>query len=174
MPGEPASPLFRVRRSRIAGQGAFAIQPIPKGTRIIEYLGERISHDEADRRYEENDDAHVVLFIADKRTVIDANVKGNDARFINHSCDPNCEAVIEKSRVWIEAIRDIAPGEELAYEYNLTRDSIDTPEEEAKYACRCGAPNCRGTMLEKKPKPRRRSTARARERTGARNGRVVT
>lgn len=171
MPGESETPLFRVRRSRIAGRGAFALQPIRKGTRVIEYQGERISHTEADRRYEESDDSHVVLFIVNRRTVLDANVCGNDARFINHSCDPNCEAVIERGHVWIEAIRDIVPGEELAYEYNLTRDSVDSPEEEAKFACHCGSPRCRGTMLEAKPKPRRR--AGSRKRTGKRKRRAV-
>ena len=81
----------------------YAIAPIKKGTRIIEYLGERITHAEADRRYENkgDDDGHTFLFIASNRTVIDAGVNGNDARFINHSCNPNCETVIENSRVFI-------------------------------------------------------------------------
>ena len=127
--------------------------PIKKGSRVIEYLGERISHAEADRRYEEkgDDDGHTFLFIASNRTVIDAGVDGNEARFINHSCDPNCETVIERSRVFIEAIRDIQPGEELGYDYQLTWESTDDPTELANYACRCGAKRCRGTMLDKHP-----------------------
>ncbi|MFO7306443.1 MAG: SET domain-containing protein-lysine N-methyltransferase [Gammaproteobacteria bacterium] len=147
------SPLIETRRSRIHGLGVYAIAPIKKGTRIIEYLGERISHAEADRRYarKANDDGHTFLFIASSRTVIDASVNGNDARFINHSCDPNCEAVIERGRVYIEAIRDIEPGEELGYDYQLTWESTDDPEDLALYACRCGAKNCRGTMLDKEP-----------------------
>src|SRR5687768_10679939 len=89
-----SSRYFVLRRSAIQGRGAFAIRPVRKGTRIIEYTGERISHDEADRRY---DDAgmgrhHTFLFSVDRKTVIDAAVGGNDARFINHSCAPNCEA----------------------------------------------------------------------------------
>jgi hypothetical protein len=79
--------------------------------------------------------------------VIDAGVDGNDARFINHSCDPNCESVIEGRRVFIDAIRDIAPGEELAYDYQIQRDADDPPDIDEIFACRCGAETCRGTML---------------------------
>ena len=82
------------------------------------------------------------------------------ARFINHSCNPNCETVIENSRVFIEAIRRIKPGEELGYDYQLTWESTDDPAELALYACRCGAKQCRGTMLDTEPldksKPRRK------------------
>jgi uncharacterized protein len=146
-------PLIEARNSRIHGRGVYAVAPIRKGTRVIEYLGERISHDEADRRYEVkgDDDGHTFLFIASNRTVIDAGVNGNDARFINHSCAPNCETVIEKSRVFIDAIRNIKPGEELGYDYQLTWESTDDPAELALYACRCGAKKCRGTMLDKEP-----------------------
>src|SRR5690606_35618401 len=89
------SPLVEARDSEIHGRGVYAVAPIKKGTRIIEYLGERISHAEADARYEQkgDDDGHTFLFIASNRTVIDAGVNGNDARFINHSCNPNCETV---------------------------------------------------------------------------------
>jgi SET domain-containing protein len=154
MPRRKALP-FTLRRSAIAGTGAFANRPIAKGTRIVEYVGERISHEEADRRYsDEGEHPHVVLFIADRRTVIDAGVRGNEARFINHSCDPNCEVVIERGRVFIDAARDIGPGEELSYDYSLSRDGDEDAEDEARYACHCGAPECRGTMLE--PRPRRR------------------
>ena len=83
--------------------------------------------------------------------MIDAGVAGNEARFINHSCDPNCETVIEGGRVFIEAVRTIQPGEELGYEYGLTWESTDDPDELARYACRCGAAKCRGTMLDEKP-----------------------
>jgi SET domain-containing protein len=148
-----ASPLIEARDSDIHGRGVYAIAPIKKGTRIIEYLGERISHNEADLRYEKkgDDDGHTFLFIASNRTVIDAGVHGNDARFINHSCAPNCETVIEGSRVYIDAIRNIKPGEELGYDYQLTWESTDDPAELALYACRCGARRCRGTMLDKEP-----------------------
>lgn len=147
------SPLVEARNSSIHGRGVYAIAPIKKGTRVIEYLGERISHTEADRRYEKkgDDDGHTFLFIASNRTVIDAGVDGNDARFINHSCKPNCETVIENSRVFIDSIRAIKPGEELGYDYQLTWESTDDPTELALYACRCGARKCRGTMLDKEP-----------------------
>ena len=152
-PRHAASPLVEARHSKIHGTGVYAIAPIKKGTRVLEYLGERISHDEADSRYEQkgDDDGHTFLFIASNRTVIDAGVGGNDARFINHSCAPNCETVIENSRVFIDAIRNIKPGEELGYDYQLTWESTDDPAELALYACRCGAKKCRGTMLDKDP-----------------------
>jgi uncharacterized protein len=145
--------LVEARRSPIHGTGVYATSFIKKGTRIIEYLGERISHAEADRRYEikGDDDGHTFLFIASTRTVIDAGVDGNEARFINHHCDPNCETVIEKSRVFIEAVRNIQPGEELGYDYQLTWESTDDPQELALYECRCGAKQCRGTMLDREP-----------------------
>lgn len=147
------SPLVEARGSSIHGKGVYAVLPIRKGTRVLEYLGDRISHAEADSRYEMkgDDDGHTFLFIASNRTVIDAGVGGNDARFINHHCNPNCETVIEGSRVYIDAIRNIKPGEELGYDYQLTWESTDEPEELALYACRCGAKNCRGTMLDREP-----------------------
>ena len=152
-----SSPLIEVRNSPVHGRGVFAVAPIKKGTRVLEYLGERISHAEADRRYEDkgDDDGHTFLFIASNRTVIDAGVDGNDARFINHSCNPTCETVIENSRVFIDAIRNIKPGEELGYDYQLTWESTDDPTELALYACRCGAKKCRGTMLDKEPTDKR-------------------
>src|SRR6187549_2173627 len=146
-------PPVETRGSGIHGHGVYATRAIKKGTRIIEYLGERITHAEADRRYERkgDDDGHTFLFIASKRTVIDAGVNGNEARFINHSCDPNCETVIEDGRVFIESIRRIKPGEELGYDYQLTWESTDDPVELSLYACRCGTKRCRGTMLDREP-----------------------
>jgi len=150
-------PMYRVRRSRIHGRGVFATRRIRKGTRIIEYVGDRVSHAEADRRYEDRpaDDNHTFLFIVDSRTVIDAGVDGNAARYINHCCEPNCETVIEDRRVFIEALRTIQPGEELSYDYQIQREKGDPPEIDEIFACRCGAPGCRGTMLTG-PKPARR------------------
>ncbi len=142
-------PLFEIRHSPVHGLGAFALRRIRKGTRIVEYLGERVSHAEADRRYETKDatDSHTFLFIVDSRTVIDAGVDGNDARFFNHSCNPNCESVIEKRRVYIEAARTIAPGTEMTYDYQIQREADDPPDIDEVFACRCGFPQCRGTML---------------------------
>jgi SET domain-containing protein len=144
----------------------FALRPIKKRTRIIEYLGERISHAVADRRYQDHDesDNHTFLFSVDRGLVIDAGVDGNDARFINHSCGPNCESVIEHRRVYIEALRDIAPGEELAYDYQIGRERGDPPNVDEIYACRCGSAECRGSMLwpPKRPKQRKAKKAAAR------------
>jgi SET domain-containing protein len=158
---------IEVRDSRLHGQGVFATAPIGKGTRVIEYLGERISHTEADSRYEckDENDNHTFLFIVDARTVIDAGVNGNAARYVNHACEPNCESVIEDRRVFIEAIRDIGPGEELTYDYQIQREPDDPPDVDVIFACRCGTPGCRGTMLWPPPKkPRARTASRARRR----------
>jgi uncharacterized protein len=154
-------PLIEVRASPLHGLGVFAVQPIAPGTRILEYLGERISHQEADRRYEHKalSDNHTFLFIADETTVIDAGVGGNEARFVNHACEPNCESVIEHSRVFIDAIRSIAAGEELTYDYQIRREAGDPPDIDALFACRCGRPGCRGTMMWP-PRRRRRAATR--------------
>lgn len=143
-------PYFEVQSSAIAGEGAFALRRIRRGTRIVEYLGERISEQESDRRYGEDpaELPHVLLFRVDDDTVLDAAVGGNDARFINHSCDPNCEPVVDQGRVFIAAIKTIQPGEELSYDYRLERGESFDPQDERRYLCRCGAANCRGTMLE--------------------------
>ncbi|HEU4532289.1 MAG TPA: SET domain-containing protein-lysine N-methyltransferase [Steroidobacteraceae bacterium] len=151
-------PLVAVRESGIHGTGVFALRRIKKGARIIEYLGERVSHAEADRRYENKDvaDNHTFLFIVDGRTVVDAGVGGNEARFINHSCAPNCETVIEDRRIFIDALRTIEPGEELSYDYQIQREADDPPDIEQIFGCRCGAAGCRGTMLAPPELPRRK------------------
>jgi hypothetical protein len=161
----PVRPKFEVRRSRVHGRGVFALQRIRKGTRLIEYLGERVSHKEADRRYQDKDarDNHTFLFTVDARTVIDAGVDGNDARFFNHSCDPNCESVIEDRRVWIEVIRTIEPGEEMTYDYQIVRDKDDPADIDEIFACRCGAIHCRGTMLWSKAEQRTKEREQARK-----------
>lgn len=143
------SDLVEVRNSPLHGLGVFATRAIKKGTRVIEYIGERVSHGEADRRYETKDDTdnHTFLFSVDRGVVIDAGVQGNDARYFNHSCDPNCESVIEDRRVFIESIKDIEPGDEMTYDYQIGRERDDPPNIDEIYACRCGAKECRGTML---------------------------
>jgi len=166
------NPMIEVRHSPIHGFGVFALRKIRKGTTVIEYLGDRVSHGEADTRYEDKDasDSHTFLFTVDAKTVIDAGVNGNEARFINHGCDPNCQSVTFKRRVYIEAIRTIQPGEELAYDYQIQRDSDDAPDVDVIFACRCGAANCRGSMLEPRKKPRpakRRRAAAARNKSRA-------
>jgi SET domain-containing protein len=157
-----------VRHSKVHGYGCFARCDIKKGTRLIEYVGDRISHKQADKRYEDADpnDNHTFLFIADRKTVIDASFGGNESRFINHSCDGNCTSEIEKGRVFIDATRDIRKGEELGYDYQIPRDRNDPPNVDKVYACRCGSPKCRGTMLwpAKRPKPRKKVKTKAKPR----------
>jgi len=143
---------FEIRQSPIQGQGAFATEPIAAGTRLIEYAGERLTPAEADARYpdDSSDRHHTFLFAIDDEVVIDAAVNGNEARFINHSCDPNCDAVIDDARIWIEALRDIEPGEELAYDYAYVLKERHSPAAKRRYPCHCGAATCRGTILARK------------------------
>lgn len=146
------SPLFEVRQSPIHGRGVFALRDIPANTRLIEYTGERITEDQAAERYSEGDDTpepyHTFLFALDNGMVIDAAVDGNEARFINHCCDPNCKSLEEDSRIYIETIKDIAAGTELVYDYRLTRPGGRYRASwKQRFACHCGAPNCRGTMF---------------------------
>jgi SET domain-containing protein len=154
----PKKPFFEVRHSRVHGRGVFALRRIRKGTNIIEYLGERVSHELADERYAGKDpmDGHTFLFTVDAKTVIDAGVSGNEARFVNHGCDPNCQTVQIGKRIFIEAIRTIRPGEELAYDYRIQRDADDPADVDIVFRCLCGAKNCRGSMLVARPKKRAR------------------
>lgn len=153
-------PSLVVRRSKIQGRGVFAGEPIGEGTRIIEYTGARISHAEADHDADDDDPKrrhHTFLFAVDDEVVIDGNVGGSDARFINHSCDPNCEIVIARRRVYICALRDIDAGEELLYDYwYITDESYTLDDLKRIYPCRCGAEICRGTLA-RPPRPPRRS-----------------
>jgi uncharacterized protein len=156
-------PLFEVRHSPIHGYGVFALRRIRKGTTVTEYLGDRVSHEEADSRYEDKDpnDNHTFLFTVDSKTVIDGGIGGNDARFINHGCEPNCESTTQNKRIYVEAIRTIQPGEELAYDYQIQRDPEDPPNVDEIFACRCGAAKCRGSMLVARKKPRKKAAAEA-------------
>ncbi len=162
--------MIKVRNSPIHGFGVFALRRIRKGTTVMEYIGERISHAEADRRYENkaDDDNHTFLFTVDARTVIDGGVGGNEARYINHACDPNCESTTYDRRVFVECIRTIQKGEELFYDYQIQRDPEDPPNVDRIFACRCGAATCRGSMLaplvKKRPKSKR---AKAKSKSGA-------
>lgn len=146
----PSKPWHTLRTSKIHGTGVYAARKIPAGTRIFEYVGEIISADEADHRHPVNPDDpfHTFFFALSNGTVIDGNVGGNDAKWINHSCEPNCET--EESddfRVFIVALRDIGRGEELYYDYGLVLDERLTKTVKEQYRCLCGTPSCRGTML---------------------------
>ncbi|HJV87411.1 MAG TPA: SET domain-containing protein-lysine N-methyltransferase [Noviherbaspirillum sp.] len=147
-------PLFAVRNSRIHGRGVFAARKIPAGTRIVEYEGERISGKEAVKRENAKapDDFHTFFFSLDNGKIIDGGSQGNDARWINHACAPNCEAREEDGHVFIYSLHDIKRGEELNYDYGLTLDGRHTPALKRAYACLCGAENCRGTLLAPKRK----------------------
>jgi SET domain-containing protein len=157
-------PLYVVRNSHIHGRGVFAARRIRKGTRIVEYTGERISNKEADRRYDDTrmKRHHTFLFTLDSKTVIDGAIKtgGGDASFINHSCEPNCEAVITDRKIFIHALHTIEPGEELAYDYQYERTGKNDAELEKFYVCKCGAPSCRGSIM----KPAKKKKLRARTR----------
>jgi SET domain-containing protein len=146
---EEPNPYLEVRQSAIQGRGAFAARNIRKGTRLIEYLGQRITWRTADKRYDDEKMGrhHTFLFTVDDKTVIDAAVKGNDARFLNHSCDGNCEAISDRKRIFIEARKTIKAGEELLYDYQYERTDDHTEEDEKFYACRCGSARCRGSIL---------------------------
>ncbi len=167
---------FEIRESRLAGKGAFAIRPIKKGERLIEYVGERIPHPVADERYDDDsmDEHHTFLFTVSSRTVIDATHGGNESRFINHSCDPNCETEIERGRVFIFALRDIAVGEELAYDYAYERSGDETEKEERLYRCLCGTAKCRGSIMEPVAEYEKRMRERQREKQRAQAARRRT
>jgi len=140
---------WRVLVSPIHGRGVFAARTIRKGETIIEYRGRRTTWDEASEADgDDGDPYHTFLFSLDDGRVIDAGVRGNAARFINHSCAPNCETFEDDDgRVYIAARRPIRAGEELSYDYHLEVDGKVGPRLRRAYQCRCGAPRCRGTML---------------------------
>ena len=140
---------IQVRRSGVHGKGVFAVAPLAEGEVVIEYTGEVISWREALRRHphDPTDPDHTFYFHIDDRHVIDAKFGGNSARWINHACMPNCEADEQGERVFIKALRDIAPGEELFYDYGLIIDQRYTAKLKKQFECRCGTPGCRGTML---------------------------
>ena len=148
----PSGRRIQTRRSGVHGKGVFAVQPIAQGEKVIEYVGEVITWKEADRRHPHNpkDPNHTFYFHLDDKHVIDALHGGNSSRWINHSCDPNCEADEVDGRVFIKALRSIKAGEELSYNYGLTIDERYTPALKKKFACHCGARACTGTMLSPK------------------------
>ncbi|MGY8526479.1 SET domain-containing protein [Paracidovorax citrulli] len=144
-----ARDLIEVRESPVHGRGVYAIAAIAEGQRIIEYKGERISWQTAlDRHpHDPKDPNHTFYFSLEDGDVLDAKHGGNRARWINHACEPNCEAREKEGRVFVHALRDIEPGEELFYDYGLVIDARYTKKLKEEFACRCGSPKCRGTML---------------------------
>lgn len=146
LPGETCdSEWCEVRRSGIHGRGLFATKKIPKGTYIIEYVGEKIGKDESNERgwaqidrAKETGDAAVYIFTLDDEWDLDGNTPKNAARLINHSCNPNCEAFIDEDRIWIAALRKIKKGEELYFNYGFDLENYKD------HPCYCGADNCVG------------------------------
>lgn len=140
--------FIRVDRSSIEGTGVFAKQQIPKGTRIVEYTGERVPMEQLYRVVEAGA-SRVYTLALDQTTAIDGTRNGNEARFFNHSCAPNCEAYVFDDRAYLYAMRDIASGEELTFDYKLSPAdrAAGLGFDEADYRCRCGAITCRGTLL---------------------------
>ena len=135
-----------MRRSGVHGRGVYATKAIPKGTRIIEYTGKRVLWESIP---EDSEDRRTFFFgLQNGKDVIDPTIGGNEARWINHSCEPNCEAIEENSRIFIYALRDLRPGEELFYDYALEMDEPRSKELEKESECYCGSSNCRGTMLD--------------------------
>ncbi len=154
---------YKVTNSPIHGRGVFAARALRKGEKIIDYKGKLRTHAQSDRLYGDSlDTGHTFLFTLNDRYVIDANADGNDARWMNHSCAPNCEALLEehaggdkrldKVEIWTK--RSIRPGTELTYDYGITLEVPHTARLKKLWACRCGARECTGTLL----RPKKRSS----------------
>lgn len=149
-------PAFIVRNSPIHGRGVFATRKIPADTLLVEYEGERISAKKAAKRHgaDPANPYHTFFFSLENGKLIDGGVDGSDARWINHACEPNCEAREEDGQVFIYTLRDIKRGEEFNYDYGLIVEERQTKEIKKAYECRCGAETCRNTMLARKEKKR--------------------
>ena len=151
----------RVGISRIAGHGLFAAQAIKQGTKIIRYIGGKITTEESDRRLAAG---NVYIFGLNERSALDGDTPKNTARYINHSCDPNCHTEQYGNTIWIVALRDIQAGEELTYNYEYELD--DEPAE----PCHCGAPHCCGYILAPHYWDRLRQTAPGNVRSQSQGG----
>ena len=142
--------LYKVVKSKIHNRGVFAVQDIKKGSRIFQYLGEKISKDEGDRRSEiqieeaekDPEKGQVYVFELNKKYDIDGNVPENDAKYINHSCKPNCEADIINDEIWIISTKDVKKGQELTYDYSYGLDDFE------EYPCNCQSDDCFGYILD--------------------------
>ena len=164
VPSPAGGRRIQVRRSGVHGKGVYALVDLAEGETLIEYTGEVITWDEAQRRHPHDpaDPNHTFYFHIDDGHVIDAKHGGNSSRWINHSCSPNCEAEeTPEGRVFIRALRNIPAGEELFYDYGLVIDEPYTKALKAEYPCWCGSPQCRGTLLA--PKRGRRAPGHAAE-----------
>ncbi|MDO9419153.1 MAG: SET domain-containing protein-lysine N-methyltransferase [Herminiimonas sp.] len=160
-----AKPAIIVRNSPVHGRGVFATRNIPADTFLIEYEGERISDKEASKRHglDPENPYHTFFFSLESGKMIDGGVDGSDARWINHACEPNCEAREEKKRVNIYSLRDIKRGEELNYDYGLVVEDKQTKALKKAYECRCGAETCRHTMLAPPEKKKAKKKTKAKK-----------
>jgi len=143
-PVRQGPPPLKVDSSGVHGYGVYATKPISKGTRIIEYAGQRTSWEDTS---DDEENPHTFIFGLENGQVINPEIGGNEARWINHCCDPNCEAIEEDDSIFIYAIRDIEPGEELSYDYALEIDEPITERSKKEYECLCGSRSCRDTLL---------------------------
>ena len=142
---------YEVRESSVHGRGVFASKDIKKGKKIIEYTGARIPWEEAHRRFNDKKaHSHTMFFGIDDTTVIDGNDGGNEAKYINHSCSPNCKSKNDEGRIFVYAKKNIKKGDELFYDYKLDIEEPITKKLLKKYACFCGSKKCRGTQLDEK------------------------
>lgn len=164
--------VIEVKGSDLHGKGVFATRRIEKGSRIIRYKGQKITNEEGAERYDEDtmERHHTFLFCLDDEYCLDGGKKGNEARFINHSCNPNCEAVQEGHKIFIDSIKKIRPGQELTFDYALHSDGELPDHWEEFYACGCGSKKCRGVMLsadeikgKKKVKAKKKSSKKAKK-----------
>jgi SET domain-containing protein len=157
-------PRIVVRKSGIHGRGVYATRLLREDETVCEYKGEIISEAEVARRYPENMEGlnHTFIFGIEHDHNIDGGSKGNIARWINHSCDPNCDTFDKDKRMFIRAIRDIRPGEELSYDYCIETNERITKEVKSRWPCWCGTKKCRGTVLIAEPKPKKKKKAKRR------------
>lgn len=157
-----SGPRIVVRSSGIHGRGVFARRALREDETVIEYKGEIISEAEIERRYPEDREGlnHTFVFGVEHDYNIDGGAKGNAARWINHSCAPNCDTFEEGRRIFIRAARNIRPGEELTYDYAIEAGEPLTKALKARWPCWCGAKKCRGTVLVPTPKRKKRKKTR--------------
>ena len=143
--------MWKVKHSRIHGHGVFATKDIKKNTKIIQYIGEKVSRSEGNKRSEERINKYlnssktgsVYIFELNNRYDIDGSPLYNKARYINHSCDPNCEVDIVDNKIWISSIKKIKKGEELSYDYGYSFDKNDYKD----HPCKCGNKDCIGFII---------------------------
>ncbi len=160
MPSKPIviqDPAYYVKNSAIHGRGLYASRDIRKGERVVEYVGEKVTKAESDRRGKEliaksklTGGGAVYMFVLNKNFDIDGNMEHNDARLMNHSCDPNCEAEIIRGHIWYSAIKDVAEGEELSLNYGFTMEDWEA------HQCRCGTHRCVGYIVAEEHWPKLR------------------